>query len=300
MSKVRLTRSEQRLFITAVLLSILIVVLIPSGFFEKLFKEENPLPEGTLEVHFIDVGQGDGILIRTGDGDIVIDAGTSSGEQDYLRYLKSYGVNTLEYLVLTHPHNDHIGGADLLLEELEVKRVVMPNTGCTTSVYLKVKGLIEKSGAEVIYPKVNDSITLGAFTLTTLAPLSIKYDNYNDYSVVMRADYGDASFLFVGDAEAVSEKEILGSIPSYLIDCDVLKVGHHGSKTSSTKEFLLEVSPEYAVISCGENNEFGHPHDSVLKRFAEIEEDGKLYRTDKNGHIVFVTDGEQISVSTEK
>ncbi len=304
MGELKLSRRTQIILavclIFALLLAAYIIIKLPSNGILPGETTENVVPAAgeSVEIHFIDVGQGDGILIRTREGDVVIDAGPSGSEEDYVAYLKSVGVKTVEYLVLTHPHNDHIGGADHLLEELDVKRVIMPNTNCTTSIYLKVVNLIKKCKAELIYPKVNEVITLGGLKLTTLAPISIEYDNYNDYSVVMRADFGESSFLFVGDAEAVSEKEMLKTIPSSLLDVDVLKVGHHGSKTSSTEDFLKELSPEYAIISCGADNSFGHPHSVILDRFALIEKAGKLYRTDEDGHIIVTSNGEKLEIRT--
>lgn len=291
--------SLYRLLLTVIALAV-VAILIPIGIFDVIKEKAPAIADGTVEIHFIDVGQGDGILIRTEDGDIVIDAGPSESENDYLRYLKSYGIDDVEYLFLTHPHGDHIGGADLMLSELSVKRVVIPKTDCTTSIYMKVLQLADRSGAEIVESEVNKTFSLGGLTLTSLAPHSITYEGYNDYSIVLRAEFGDTSFLLVGDAEALSESEMLEKISVNLLDCDVLKVGHHGSSTSSSENFLSAVTPQYAVISCGENNDFGHPHSDILERFAELQANERLFRTDKDGHIVFVSDGKSITVRTSK
>ncbi len=256
--------------------------------------------EGKAEFHFIDVGQGDGILIRTSEGDIVIDAGPSATEDDFVNYLKAQKVSKIEYLVLTHPHADHIGGADAVLEEFDVKRVIIPKTDCTTSMYMKVLGLVEKEKCEVIESKVLEAYTLGDFKMTVLAPTKITYDDYNNYSVVIRAELGNTSVLLTGDAEDLSEGDMIDSIPRALIDCDVLKAGHHGSSTSTTKEFFSKVSPAYAVISCGVDNDYGHPHRETMETFKALQSVGKLYRTDVSGSIVFTTDGNEFTVKCEK
>ncbi len=290
------------LLIAVIIGLIAAIILIPSkpDGGEETTTELFVSADETVEVHFIDVGQGDGILIRTGEGDVVIDAGANKTEEEYLMYLKSEGVESIEYLVLTHPHSDHIGGADLLLEELPVEHVVMPNTTHTSAMYINLINQINELEIDIIYAKVNDVLTLGGVKITTLAPKGIDYKNMNNYSVVMRMDFEEASFLFVGDAEVLSEKEMLDGIPESVLDVDVLKVGHHGSTSSSSKDFLAALTPEYAVISCGEGNSYGHPHKATLESFSLIDAAGKLYRTDEDGHIVFTSDGESFEIQTEK
>lgn len=256
--------------------------------------------EGRIEVHIIDVGQADGILIRTEAGYIVVDAGLSGGEDEYVRYLRDAGVFEIEYLVLTHPHSDHIGGADAVLEEFDVKNVILPNAEHTSSVYMKVLGLIQDENANAILAKAMESYTMGDLKMTVLAPNGEKYDSLNDFSVVLRVEFGNTSFLLTGDAEKVSELEMISRIPSELLDCDVLKLGHHGSSTSTSQEFYDAVSPSYAAISCGKDNEYGHPHKEILNRLSDLISAGKVYRTDEDGSIVFTSDGNSISVSTER
>lgn len=256
--------------------------------------------ESSAEIHFIDVGQGDGILIRTGKGDIVIDAGPSETEYDFVNYLKEKKVSVIEYLVLTHPHADHIGGADAVLKEFDVKRVIIPKTDCTTNIYMKVLDLIEKENCEVIEAKVLEAYTLGDFKMTVLAPAKITYEGYNNYSVVLRAELGNTSFILTGDAEKLSESEMLDGVPSSLIDCDILKAGHHGSSTSTSKSFFDTVTPSYVVISCAEDNEYGHPHKETIETLKKLDAEGKVYRTDISGSIIFTTDGNSITVKTEK
>ena len=256
--------------------------------------------EGKIEIHIIDVGQADGILIRTEEGYVVIDAGLSGGEKEYVRYLKDAGVSEIEYFVLTHPHNDHIGGADAVLEEFDVKNVILPNTDHTSSIYLKVLGLIQSENANAIRAKAMDSYTLGDLKMTVLAPNGEGYDSLNDFSVVLRVEFGNTSFLLTGDAEKISEQEMLDNISRDLLDCDVLKLGHHGSSTSTSKAFYEAVSPSYAAISCGKDNEYGHPHKETLNRLSSLVSAGNLFRTDEDGTIVFTSDGNVISVSTER
>ena len=316
--KKKKSRSVFKLSKKSSAVSVLVIILaVALGIFYKFFPEhfdflfgDGDIPTkaeteqsqvlGNAEIHFIDVGQGDGMLVRTPEGDVVIDAGPSSSEDDFVEYLRAQKVSTIEYLVLTHPHSDHIGGADAVLEEFDVKRVILPDTDCTTSVYMKVMSLIEKEGSEVIISKVMESYSLGAFKMPVRAPNGIDYEGYNNYSVVIRAEYGDTSVLFTGDAEKISEKEMLQSVPLDMIDCDILKVGHHGSSTSTIQSFFSIVSPKYAVISCAKNNEYGHPHKETNKTLSELTQSGNVYRTDISGNIVFTTNGTDFTVKCEK
>lgn len=280
--------------IIVVLLAVL-GYLYTSGLLEEWFspKEEEAPVEGNVEFHFIDVGQGDAALIRTEEGNVLIDAGTNASEEALIAYLKAEGVKELAYAVFTHPHEDHIGGADAVLEYCDVEKVILPDATATTKVFERMMDAIEAEGADLIMAKPEATYRVGDLKLTVLAPIGKDYKDVNNESVVLRAAFGDTSVLFTGDAEDVSEQEMLqrygGGKP---LDCDLLKVGHHGSDSSTTEAFLKAVSPKYAVISCGEGNDYGHPKQSILQR---LEAEGVTYwRTDLEGSIVVVSDGEKL------
>ena len=249
-----------------------------------------PVSGGEVQFHFIDVGQGDAALIRTEWGDVLIDAGTNSSEDELKAYLDALGVTDIEYAVFTHPHEDHIGGADMVLNTYNVKRVIMPNATATSKTFERMMDAIEAEKCEVIEATPDYVFKVGELVCTVLAPISEKYSETNNYSVVIRADYGETSVLFTGDAEVDSEAEMLERYRfKGLLDCDLLKSGHHGSDTSSSQEFLNAVTPAYAVISVGEGNTYDHPKQETLTKYDAMKI--RYFRTDKEGSIVFVSTG---------
>ena len=253
-------------------------------------KPSDPVSGGEVQFHFIDVGQGDAALIRTEKGDILIDAGTNSSEDELKAYLDSLGVTDIEYAVFTHPHEDHIGGADMVLNTYNVKNVVLPDATSTSKTFERMMDAIEAEKCGVIEATPDKTFKVGELTCTILAPISTSYTETNDYSVVIRADYGETSVLFTGDAETHSEAEMLERYRfKGLLDCDILKAGHHGSDTSSSQAFLDAVTPIYAVISVGEGNTYGHPIQAILARYEAMK--AEILRTDKEGDIVFTSTG---------
>ena len=249
-----------------------------------------PVSGGEVQFHFIDVGQGDAALIRTEKGDILIDAGTNSSEEELRAYLDSLGVTDIEYAVFTHPHEDHIGGADMVLNTYNVKNVILPDATSTSKTFERMMDAIEAEKCEVIEATPDKTFKVGELTCTILAPISTSYTETNNYSVVLRAEYGDTSVLFTGDAEVDSEAEMLERyLLSGKLDCDLLKAGHHGSDTSSGQAFLDAVTPVYAVISVGEGNTYDHPKQEILARYEAMRI--TVHRTDKEGSIVFTTTG---------
>lgn len=276
---------------------ILLVAVLAFLFGQDFVDEEQPkdttppsVSGDTVEFHFIDVGQGDAALIRTKAGDVLIDASTNSAEDELKAYLDDLGVTTIEYAVFTHPHEDHIGGADMVINTYTVKRVLMPEKDHTSKTYQYMMDAIETRDCDLILSEPDYSFTVGEVTFTVLAPLGTSYKELNDWSVVLRVEYGETSVMFTGDAEIVSEDEMLERyLASGKLDCDLLKVGHHGSTTSTGDAFLAAVSPDYAVISVGEGNTHGHPKAQILTK---LENAGvHVWRTDLHGSIVFVSDG---------
>lgn len=249
--------------------------------------------EASAEVHFIDVGQADSILILSGDSAVLIDAGTNSAGEDVLKYIKEQGVSKIDYLIGTHPHEDHIGGLDTVIEGLDIGEVIMPRHSSNTQTYEDVLLAAQSKGLKITAAQAGNSFTAGECSFYILAPDG-EYSNTNNYSVVMRMTVGNVSMLFTGDAESQSEERMLES--GAQLKSDLLKIGHHGSDTSTSDQFLQAVSPKYAVISVGENNSYGHPSAQTLNKLSGIE----LYRTDLMGTIIASTDGEEITFSTEK
>lgn len=311
MTEKKRNRRRGRLFgrvMTAVMLIVLILVVL---YLSPQLREylgigadtsSDPpavTPDGeSIEVHVIDVGQGDSILVRTSGGDMLIDAGPGSAEDDLKDYLTSLEIKDIEYAVFTHPDADHIGNADMVLTDFTVSNVIMPSKESKSKTYQRMMTALDASGATVITPEPELEFSLGSMTVTVLAPISEKYSDTNNYSVVMRLDFGETSFMMTGDAEKDSELEMLGRYRAELLDCDVLKVGHHGSSTSTSVSFLEAVSPEIALISCGKGNTYGHPYAGTLKNLEDV--GAQIYRTDEQGNIVLISDGKTVSVKTEK
>ena len=260
-------------------------------------REAKPVTEGTLEVHMIDVGQGDCILIRAPKGNMLIDAGENKEEVETAikTYLENLGVTEFEYVVFTHSDADHIGSADYVLDNYAVDNVIMPvDDERSTKVYESMMSAIDRNGADIKDAVAGNTYSIGEMEFTVLAPRGEGYKDVNDYSVVLRIDFGESSFLMTGDAEAKSEKEMVTKYKEFDLDCDVLKVGHHGSNTSSSEDFLALVTPEVAIISCGEGNKFNHPRKEAVDRIDD-HTGTKIYRTDLVGDIVLITDGQKIT-----
>lgn len=260
--------------------------------------EQVSLESYPFSVHFIDVGQGDCSLIVSGENAVLIDGGERENSEEILSYIYDLGLKKLDCIVATHPHSDHIGGLIGVLEKFPVEEVLLPrlsesNTP-TTRVYEDLLNGILQSGAKVFAAKPGDKYEYGEIKYTVLAPFS-QDSNLNNMSVVLRMEYEDTSFLFTGDAESRLEYSVLDSGAD--IQSDVLKVAHHGSNTSSEQVFLKEVKAKYAVISCGLNNSYGHPHDEVVSRLRSV--GSSIYRTDKSGNIVFALNEEGIAVFLE-
>lgn len=242
-----------------------------------------------MEVHFIDVGQGDATLIKCGEHFMLIDAGDTSKGTAIQNYLQKQKVEKLDYLILTHPDADHIGGAPVIITKFEIDKVFISNYEKDNKTYQKLIQALDNKRLKATTPKVGAKYYLGTAEITILAPNGA-YDNPNDASVCFLIKNGDNRFLFIGDAEEKAEEDILDN--SFEICADVYHAGHHGSETSTTEEFLKAVKPTYAVISCGEGNSYGHPHAQTLNLFRT---NGiKVFRTDEQGSIVAVSDGREI------
>ena len=236
-------------------------------------------------------------FLRTESGCILIDAGTTDSRHDLVAYLEKY-TEKIDYMILTHPHEDHIGGASEVIESLEVVNLIMPDAVSSSAAFSRLLDSVEKKGVDAHIAAPGDTYSVGDLQIEILSPLDESYENTNDYSAVVHARFGGVTFLFTGDAEAAVEKALLEEYPSSKLRSDVLKVGHHGSKTSSTEAFLNAVHPEIAVIEVGADNSYGHPSQKVLDRLDAL--GSRVYRTDISGNIVLTTDGDTIDAVTEK
>ena len=258
-----------------------------------------PALEGVdvLQVIVFDVGQADCTLLKTNDHAMLIDAGNAGQDKLVLKYLAEYGITTLDYLVATHPHADHIGSMTSVVNAVDsIGTVIMPDKPHTTKTYENLITAIEKKDIPLTIPTPGEVFQWGDASVEVLAPNSATYKDLNEYSIVLRVEFGDTSFLFTGDAGTISENEQLAT--GILLKSDVLKVGHHGSRTSSTQKYLNAVAPSYAVICCGVDNDYGHPHTEAMTRLTGT--GATIYRTDQQGTIIFTTDGKDITVSVSR
>ncbi len=243
--------------------------------------------------HFINVGQGDATVILSGDDCVVIDCGTYENGMTVVKYIEMY-TDDVDLLILSHPHEDHIGGAIDVLDCLDVKKVIMPDATSDTGIFNHLLDGIEENGSEVIRAEAGLGLSVGHIDVDILGPLEIDEDNLNNSSVIARVTTEDISLLFTGDAEAKVEKQLLKKYDASEFDVDILKVPHHGSSSSSTKAFLEAAAPKYGVISCAVDNSYGHPHTEVIDLLRELEIE--YYITYKSDHIVFVSDGKHLAL----
>ncbi len=254
----------------------------------------DPPSVGEMQIHSIDVGQADSTLIRCADGNILIDAGSNDSESRLRAHLRACGIEKLDYLICTHPHSDHIGGADMLIEEFEIGRLVLSDAKSDDACYDQLLDAMEKQGITAELPTFGTQYTLGDIGFVFLAPAT-ESDDLNNASLAVKFTFGETDLLFTGDLEAAAELELLEIYGAEFLDCEFLKVGHHGSATASAEDFLAAVSPEIAAISCGKDNSYGHPRGDVIEALRGVGCQ-TLLRTDISGTSAVASDGKTLSL----
>jgi len=263
------------------------------NFSKNTSNTSNQLEADKMIVHYIDVGQGDSILIQVNNKNLLIDAGPKSDNKNFFNYLSHLNLEKLDYIIATHPHEDHIGNMSDVIDHYKVFNFYAPKVQTTERTFEKMIESLKSKNLKInVLKKGANSINLGKNTKVTIfSPAKDSYEDLNNYSPVIKIEYGKTSFLFTGDAEKDVEKEILASNED--ISADVLKVGHHGSSTSTTQDFLNKVHPIIGVISVGKDNTYNHPNSDTLKRLTENKI--TIYRTDKDGSVVLSSDGSNIT-----
>ena len=274
---------------------------VPETEAENSFTAFVPDTDGdTLSVHYIDVGQADSILIKYGKYHMLIDGGNREDGQMLVSYLDRLGVEDLDAMVCTHAHEDHVGGLPAVLAVYPTAAVYAPTKTYSSKIFDDFLYYADQQGREITIPAPGDTFFLGDAQVTVVGPVK-SYANPNDTSIVVRLDFGTTSFLFTGDMEVAAENDMLdyweARNSSDIVDVDVLKVGHHGSDSSTGYRFLYEVNPTYGVISVGEGNTYGHPHAEPLSRLSDA--GVTTFRTDEMGTVLAVTDGEEVTFTWE-
>lgn len=249
--------------------------------------------DGNLNIYYLDVGQADSILIESADKYMLIDAGNTVDGNKLVAYFKELGITEFQYVIATHAHEDHIGGMDDIINNFKIHNFYMPDVISTSKTFEDMLIAMEENSLAYESPKIGSKFMLGSMDFEVLH-VGVEGDELNDTSIVVKGNYGETNFLFMGDATENVEKKLLNKN----LKSDVIKVGHHGSRYSSTLSFLNKVQPKYAIISVGIGNSYNHPHKQSLNRFEKL--GIKVYRTDKDGTIVVSSDGKNISINTVK
>ncbi|HHD2751593.1 TPA: ComEC/Rec2 family competence protein [Clostridium perfringens] len=246
-----------------------------------------------ISVTYLNVGQGDSELIQVNGKNMLIDAGTNAGAQDLVKDLKNRGIKTIDIAIATHPHEDHIGGMDEVLENFDVKSFYAPKVAHTTKTYENMLKAVKNEGLKIKQIKEGTDIDLGKNTkVEVYSPIKTNYEELNDYSPIMKISYGNNSFMFTGDAETPVEQEVLNEHKN--LKADVLKLGHHGSHSSTSEPFLKAVDPSIAIVSCGKDNKYGHPHKETMSNLKKA--GVTVYETFRDGDITITSNGEKLDV----
>ena len=276
------------------LLAVLLIVLLAGC--STTSHNGTSVSANELIVHYLDVGQGDSEILQCGNQTMLIDAGTNDSTKTLIQDIKNLGITRFDIVIATHPHEDHIGGMDAVINQFDIGTVYMPDVTTTTATFSDVLKALQNKNLTPIHPTAGTVFNLDSAQCTVLAPNSPKYPDMNNYSIVIRVVFGSNSFLFTGDAQTQSEAEMLAK--GYNLQADVLKVGHHGSDTATSPAFLTAVNPKYAVIEVGTGNDYGHPHAVTLQKLAAA--GVTVYRTDLNRTVTITSNGSNLIFSVVK
>lgn len=292
-------KKHPRLYFAFLILILIVYFFLPESSESDLQTgTELVLPDGSyLRVDYVDVGQADFIILEC-DGEYMTIDGGNVGDKDIVTScLSARGIDEIETVVITHAHEDHCGGVSAIIDYAEVETVYCPVTEYNTSAFRKVLEAMERQDLEITLPVVGEMFRVGSAEVQILGPVK-QYDDTNDTSIVLRVTYGDTSFLFTGDAETASEKDIMAM--GFDITADVLKMGHHGSSTSNSYRWIKAVDPDYGIISSNREDEpdYNHPHEEVVSRLRDA--DVTVLRTDLQGTVTCVSDGKQLTFTVEK
>ena len=296
MSKRKSKKNDKQIITIISFIIVLATAILGGELFLKTDKNSEAVQTSSnvsldkLKVDFIDVGQADSILVSNKDETMLIDAGNNENGKDIVDFIKSKGITKINYLIGTHPHADHIGGLDdVINSDLEIANVYMPKIQTNTKTFEDVLDALKNKNLKVTAPSKGDTFKIGDANCEVMTDSILDKDNLNLSSIVIRLQFGENSFLFMGDAETENEKTI--NWPK----TNLLKVGHHGSNTSSSQNFLNQVKPEYAIIMAGKDNSYGLPKQKILDRLNKI--GAKILRTDELGTITMISDGKTIEVN---
>lgn len=295
-------KSKLTLYIKLIILFLVCITTLcacSAENFWNYYLNENNLDSvytDSISAHYLDIGQGDSIFVELPNSEcMLIDAGIGNKGEYIEDYIKNTGYNRIDYLIATHPHADHIGSMDYIISNMDIGSIYMPNVIATTKTYERLLESVQEKGLKIRSAKAGMSIIDGNdLSVDILGPVEIDEDELNNCSIIVKITYESDSYLFVGDAEKGELRTVEADMSA-----DVLKVGHHGSRTSTTEEFLEDVSPRYAVISCGTDNDYGHPHKETINLLEDF--NIEYYRTDLQGTVTVTSDGSQnYSIMTEK
>lgn len=289
-------KSDRKKLVKALTIIIIFIIAALSKTYNRQHVSKEA--EGELIVHMIDVGQADSFLLVQGDQVALVDCGTRSSGKDVVAYLQRLGITKINYLFGTHPHDDHMGGMYDVITNFEIETIIIPevkNGEVTANWYLKLMKEIRDGGYQVEHPRLDMVYHIGDADIKVIGPISKPVNNVNNYSIVLKVSFGEMDMIMTGDAEKAVEREILEA--GYDIEAEILKLGHHGSDTSSSAEFLDAIDPEYALVSAGVGNQYDHPIESVMEEMEE--RDIKLYRTDESGTVILLITSDDVSFNCE-
>lgn len=284
------SRSNKKSPLSLLVVIVVTLVLWYNADYKPFTKNDsiNSFPGCDVKVHFIDVGQGDSIFAELPDGKcMLIDAGENEYGDKVCDYIKNCGKTYIDYVIATHPHSDHIGGMDDVIKKFDIGTFYMPDCSNNTKTFESMVDYLLDKSIPAVVAKSGVVIAEGGKLKIQIVSPGIDFEELNNYSAVVKLTYGDVSYLFTGDAETIAENSITADVKA-----DVIKVGHHGSETSTGADFIKRVSPKVAVISVGKYNDYGHPHKEVVQRL--LNRGTTVLRTDRDGTVIVATDGQQI------